>query len=149
MNVAILIGRLTKDPELRYIPSTGNALTTFSIAVDRAFTGKDGQKQTDFFNIVVWGKSAEYCANYLAKGRLAAVKGSIQNRTYDTKEGEKRYITEIVAENVQILEWGDKSERTSNSSFRSASSNQNDNVFEPEGLDSDGFRALDDDDVPF
>lgn len=128
MNSVILIGRLTRDPELRYIPSTGNALTTFSIAVDRAFTGKDGQKQTDFFNIVVWGKSAEYCANYLAKGRLAAVKGSIQNRTYDTKEGEKRYITEIVAENVQILEWGDKSERTSNSSFRSASSNQNDNV---------------------
>ena len=120
MNSVILIGRLTRDPELRYIPSTGNALTTFSIAVDRAFTGKDGQKQTDFFNIVVWGKSAEYCANYLAKGRLAAVKGSIQNRTYDTKEGEKRYITEIVAENVQILEWGDKSERTSNSSFRSA-----------------------------
>ena len=149
MNSVILIGRLTRDPELRYIPSTGNALTTFSIAVDRAFTGKDGQKQTDFFNIVVWGKSAEYCANHLAKGRLAAVKGSIQNRTYDTKEGEKRYITEIVAENVQILEWGDKSERTSNSSFRSASSNQNDNVFEPEGLDSDGFRALDDADVPF
>ena len=149
MNSVILIGRLTRDPELRYIPSTGNALTTFSIAVERASTGKDGQKQTDFFNIVVWGKSAEYCANYLAKGRLAAVKGSIQNRTYDTKEGEKRYITEIVAENVQILEWGDKSERTSNSSFRSASSNQNDNVFEPEGLDSDGFRALDDDDVPF
>lgn len=89
MNSVILIGRLTRDPELRYIPSTGNALTTFSIAVDRAFTGKDGQKQTDFFNIVVWGKSAEYCANYLAKGRLAAVKGSIQNRTYDTKEGEK------------------------------------------------------------
>ena len=149
MNSVILIGRLTRDPELRYIPSTGNALTTFSIAVDRAFTGKDGQKQTDFFNIVVWGKSAEYCANYLAKGRLAAVKGSIQNRTYDTKEGEKRYITEIVAENVQILEWGDKSERTSNSSFRSASSNQNDNVFLLVGLDSDGFRALDDDDVPF
>ena len=149
MNSVILIGRLTRDPELRYIPSTGNALTTFSIAVDRAFTGKDGQKQTDFFNIVVWGKSAEYCANYLAKGRLAAVKGSIEHSTYDTKEGEKRYSTEIVAENVQILEWGDKSERTSNSSFRSASSNQNDNVFEPEGLDSDGFRALDDDDVPF
>ena len=149
MNSVILIGRLTRDPELRYIPSTGNALTTFSIAVERASTGKDGQKQTDFFNIVVWGKSAEYCANYLAKGRLAAVKGSIQNRTYDTKEGEKRYITEIVAENVQILEWGDKSERTSNSSFRSASSNQNDNVFESQGLDSDGFRALDDADVPF
>ncbi len=148
MNSVILIGRLTRDPELRYIPSTGNALTTFSIAVDRTFAGKDGQRQTDFFNIVVWGKSAEYCANYLSKGRLAAVKGSIQNRTYDTKEGEKRYITEIVADNVQILEWGERKEKASNSSYKSASS-QDENVFEPEGLDSDGFRALDDDDVPF
>ena len=127
MNSVILIGRLTKDPELRYIPSTGNALTIFSIAVDRAFSGKDGKKHTDFFNIVVWGKSAEYCANYLAKGRLAAVKGSIQNRTYDTKDGQTRYITEIISENVQILEWGEK--KTSS----------DENVFSP----------IEDDDVPF
>ena len=127
MNSVILIGRLTKDPELRYIPSTGNALTIFSIAVDRAFSGKDGKKQTDFFNIVVWGKSAEYCANYLAKGRLAAVKGSIQNRAYDTKDGQTRYITEIISENVQILEWGEK--KTSS----------DENVFSP----------IEDDDVPF
>lgn len=149
MNSVILIGRLTRDPELRYIPSTGNALTTFSIAVDRAFTGKDGQKQTDFFNIVVWGKSAEYCANYLSKGRLAAVKGNIQNRSYETKEGEKKYITEIIAENVQILEWPDKGERSSNTSYNKSKKPQNSDVFEPEGLDPEGFRALDDDDVPF
>lgn len=104
MNSAILIGRLTRDPELRYIPSTGKAVATFNMAVDRPYTGKDGQKQTDFFNIVVWGKIAENCANYLAKGRLAAIKGSIQNRTYDDMDGVKRYVTEIVADQVQFLE---------------------------------------------
>lgn len=149
MNSVILIGRLTRDPELRYIPSTGNALTTFSIAVDRAFTGKDGQKQTDFFNIVVWGKSAEYCANYLSKGRLAAVKGNIQNRSYETKEGDKRYVTEIIAENVQILEWPDKGDRPAGSSYNKSQKSQSSDVFEPDGLDPEGFRALDDDDVPF
>ena len=79
-------------------------MATFNIAVDRPYTGKDGQKQADFFNIVVWGKIAENCANYLKKGRLAAIKGSIQNRTYDDMDGVKRYITEIVADQVQFLE---------------------------------------------
>lgn len=104
MNVAMLIGRLTRDPELRYIPSTGKAVASFNIAVDRTFTGKDGQKQTDFFNIVVWGKIAENCANYLAKGRLVGIKGQIQNRTYDDMDGAKRYITEVIADQVQFLE---------------------------------------------
>ena len=138
MNIVILIGRLTRDPEIRYIPSSGNAVTNFDIAVDRSYQGSDGNKKTDFFKIEVWGKKAESCANYLAKGRLVAVKGSIQNRSYDTTEGEKRYITEIVAENVQFLEWGDKNKAP-----------ETNNTYEPEGLDSDGFRALDDADVPF
>lgn len=141
MNSVILIGRLTRDPELRYIPDSGKALTTFSLAVDRGYTGKDGQKQTDFFNIVVWGKSAEYCANYLTKGRLAAVKGNIQNRSYETKEGDKRYVTEIIAENVQVLEWPDKGS--------SSSKAENKDVFDSKELDPEGFRAIDDDDVPF
>ena len=104
INCAILIGRLVADPELRYIPSTGKAVATFSMAVDRPFTSKDGQKQTDFFNIVVWGKIAENCANYLAKGRLAAIKGQIQNRSYEDNNGAKKYITEIVADEVQFLD---------------------------------------------
>lgn len=153
MNTVMLIGRLTKDPELRYIPSTGNALTTFSLAVNRDFKTKDGQRIADFFNIVVWGKSAEYVANYLSKGRLAAVRGRIENRSYETKEGEKRYITEIIAENVEVLEWGDKGERAAGNtgSYRpsESASAASSNVFEPEGLDPDGFRALDDEDVPF
>ena len=104
LNVCVMTGRLVADPELRYIPSTGKAVATFSVAVDRGFTGKDGQKQTDFFNIVVWGKIAENCANYLAKGRLAARKGSIQNRSYEDNNGAKKYITEIVADEVQFLD---------------------------------------------
>ncbi|MDO5061877.1 MAG: single-stranded DNA-binding protein [Peptostreptococcaceae bacterium] len=131
MNVCILIGRLTKDPELRYTQS-GTAVASFSMAVDRQFTGKDGQKQVDFFNVVAWGKQGENVANYLTKGKQVAVKGSIQNRSYETQSGEKRYITEIVAENVQFL--GSKGD--------GGGGNQA-GGFEPE------YRELEDDDTPF
>ena len=105
MNSVILIGRTTKEPELKILANSGTAVANFNIAVDREFQVKGKDKMTDFFNIVIFGKTAEYAANYLKKGKLCAVKGSIQNRTYDTKEGEKRYITEIVADRLQILEW--------------------------------------------
>lgn len=134
MNVCILVGRLTKDPELRYTQS-GTAVASFSMAVDRTFVGKDGQKQADFFNIVVWGKSAENVANYLAKGKQVAVKGSIQNRSYETQNGEKRYITEIVAENVQFL--GSKGDGNG------GNQNNSNGGFEA------GYQAIEDDDVPF
>ena len=104
MNVAMIIGRLVADPELRYIPSTGKAVATFSVAVDRGFKGADGQKQTDFFNVVVWGKTAENCSNFIGKGRQVAIKGSIQNRSYEDNNGAKKYITEIVADEVQFLD---------------------------------------------
>ena len=105
MNNVILIGRTTREPELKILANSGTAVANFNIAVDRKFQVKEKDKMTDFFNIVIFGKTAEYAANYLKKGKLCAVKGSIQNRTYDTKEGEKRYITEIVADRLQILEW--------------------------------------------
>jgi len=152
MNVAILIGRLTKDPELRYIPSTGKAVATFSIAVDRPFSGKDGKKQADFFNIVVWGKIAENCANYLAKGRLAGIKGQIQNRSYDTQAGEKRYVTEIVADTVQFLE---KATGANPGSYQPDKNNSAAAAFDvpegftPKGLDDEGYRALEGDDGLF
>ena len=146
MNIAILIGRLTKDPELRYIPSTGKAVATFGLAVDRPFTTKDGQQQTDFFNIVVWGKIAENCANYLAKGRLAAIKGQIQNRSYDTQAGEKRYVTEIIADTVQFLE---KASTNNVNNTEGADIYGGAEAFSPKGLDEEGYRALEDDDVPF
>jgi single-strand DNA-binding protein len=103
LNRVILIGRLTKDPELRYTPS-GVAVTQFSLAVDRPFTNQQGEREADFINIVTWRQLAETCANYLRKGRLTAVEGRIQVRHYDNNEGKRVYVTEVVADNVRFLE---------------------------------------------
>lgn len=102
LNRIVLIGRLTKDPELRYTPN-GKPVASMTLAVDRAFKGANGEKETDFINIVVWGKQAESSAEYLAKGKLAAVDGRLQIRTYDGTDGQKKWITEVVADNVRFL----------------------------------------------
>jgi len=104
MNKVVLIGRLTKDPELKFTPGTGTAVATFTLAVDRRFS-KDGQKEADFIPIVVWGKQAESTANHSAKGKLISIAGRIQTRSYDAKDGTKRYVTEVVADEVQFIEW--------------------------------------------
>ena len=106
MNKVVLIGRLTKDPDLRYT-SGGIAVTRFTLAVDRGFKGQDGEKQTDFIPIVVWRGAAESCAKYLQKGRLVAVAGRIQTGYYD-KDGQRHYTTDVVADEVRFLEWGNK-----------------------------------------
>lgn len=103
MNHVVLIGRLTKDPELRYTPN-GVAVANFSLAVDRDFVNQAGERETDFIPVVVWQKLAETCANYLRKGRLAAVQGRLQVRSYETQEGQRRWISEVVASNVQFLD---------------------------------------------
>jgi single-strand DNA-binding protein len=104
LNRVILIGRLTKDPELRYTPA-GVAVAQFTLAIDRPFTNSQSkERETDFLNIVTWNKLAETCANYLRKGRLTAVEGRIQTRNYDNSEGKKVYVTEVVADNVRFLE---------------------------------------------
>lgn len=105
LNRVVLIGRLTKDPELRYTPN-GVATTSFTLAVERPFKTKDGEKETDFIPIVTWRQTAEACANYLKKGRLCAVEGRMQVRHYE-KEGSRIYVTEIVADNVRFLERGE------------------------------------------
>ncbi|CAI3542935.1 MULTISPECIES: single-stranded DNA-binding protein [Clostridium] len=97
MNKVVLIGRLTKDPELRFIQGTGTAVTTLTLAVDR-YNTKTGQKEADFIPIVIWGKQSENVANYLTKGSQAAISGRIQTRNYEAKDGNKRYITEVVAD---------------------------------------------------
>ena len=109
LNKAILIGRLTRDPELR---STSNdiSVTSFTVAVDRNFTNQQGEKETDFIPVVAWRKLAETCAKYLAKGRLVAVSGRMQVRSYEGKEG-KRNITEVVADEVQFLERAESKEK--------------------------------------
>lgn len=105
MNKVFLIGRLTADPELRYTPS-GSAVCNFRIAVDRRFTNQNGEREADFFNVVVWNKSAENCAKYLSKGRQTAVEGRLQNRSFDGNDGQRRNVTEIVADNVEFLSNG-------------------------------------------
>ena len=102
MNKVILIGRLTKDPELRYT-SSNVPTASFSIAVDRPFTNQSGEREADFINIVVWRKQAENCKNYLSKGSQVAVEGRIQTRNYDDKDGKRVYVTEVIADNVQFL----------------------------------------------
>ncbi|MBW7475922.1 single-stranded DNA-binding protein [Paenibacillus oenotherae] len=105
LNRVILIGRLTKDPELRYTPS-GHATSTFTLATDRPFSSGQGEREADFIPIVTWRQTAEACANYLRKGRLCAVEGRIQTRNYENNEGRRVYITEVVADNVRFLERG-------------------------------------------
>lgn len=102
LNRIVLIGRLTRDPELRYTPN-GRAVCSFTLAVDRPFANQEGNREADFINIVVWSKQGENCAQYLAKGRLAAVDGRLQIRSYDGNDGQRRYVTEVVADNVRFL----------------------------------------------
>jgi single-strand DNA-binding protein len=103
LNTVILIGRLTRDPELRYTPS-GTAVCTFSLAVDRPFTNQQGERETDFIDIVVWRKEAETVAQHLTKGRLAAVRGRLQIRSYETQDGQRRRVAEVVADTVRFLD---------------------------------------------
>jgi len=104
-----LIGRLTRDPELRYTP-TGVAVTQFTLAVDRPFSNNQNEREADFIPVVTWRQLAETCANYLRKGRLAAVEGRIQVRNYDNNEGKKVYVTEVIADNVRFLESANRGE---------------------------------------
>ncbi|MGE7623574.1 single-stranded DNA-binding protein [Viridibacillus sp. NPDC096237] len=103
INRAILVGRLTKDPELRYSQS-GVAVARFTLAVNRTFKDVDGEKQADFINIVVWRKQAENTANFLKKGSLAGIEGRIQTGSYEGQDGKRIYTTEVVADSVQFLE---------------------------------------------
>jgi single-strand DNA-binding protein len=105
LNQVVLIGRLTKDPEMRYTQN-GTAVTSFTLACDRPFTTGTGQREADFIPIVVWRKQAESCGKYLSKGSLTAVVGRIQTRSYDDQNGQKRYVTEVVADNVRFLPTG-------------------------------------------
>ena len=102
MNRVVLIGRLTKDPELRYTPSN-TAVATFTIAVNRP-KRQDREQEADFVNIIVWGKQAENCNKYIEKGSKVAIEGRIQTRSYDGADGKKKYVTEVVGENVQFLD---------------------------------------------
>lgn len=140
MNKVVLIGRLTKDPELKFTPGNGTAVATFSLAVDRRFTSKDGQREADFINVVAWGKTAELVANYMGKGRLLGVSGRIQTRNYEAKDGTKRYITEVVAEEVQFLDKGTGARQPQANADREDNNNVNYN---------EDITPIDDGEIPF
>lgn len=105
MNKCILVGNLTRDPELTQTPS-GVSVCKFSIAVNRNYTNASGEREADFINIVAWRNTAENCGKYLTKGKKVAICGQIQTRSYEDKEGGKRYITEVIADEVEFLGGG-------------------------------------------
>lgn len=133
MNKIIISGRLVRDCDVRYT-TTGKVVCQFTLAVDRPFTNQDGQREADFINIVVWGKIAELCGNSLAKGHRALVEGRLQLRSYDGKDGGKRYVTEVVANSVEFLE---------------RKLNQETAGEPPSPMDSFGSKAEFDEEIPF
>lgn len=103
MNKAVLLGRLTRDPEVRYTP-TQKVVCQFTVAVDRPFLNQEGKREADFIPVVVWGKAAELCGNSLAKGHRILVEGRLQIRSYDGKDGNRHWVTEVIANSVEFIE---------------------------------------------
>ena len=101
LNVVALLGRLTADPELK-TTTNGNIVTTFTLAVNRSFVGQNGERQADFIDIVAWRATAEFVTKYFKKGQMMALQGSLQTRTYEDKQGNKRKVTEVVADSVHF-----------------------------------------------
>ncbi|MBC2303411.1 single-stranded DNA-binding protein [Listeria booriae] len=157
MNRVVLVGRLTKDPELRYTPA-GVAVTTFTLAVNRNFTNQNGEREVDFINCVAWRKAAENAANFLKKGNLAGVDGKIQTRNYEGQDGKRIYVTEVLAEAVQFLEprkaqeGAHTSQNQNQSNYTQNANNQN---TAPYKANNDPFANsgkpidISDDDLPF
>ncbi len=150
MNKVILIGRLTKTPELRMTQS-GIASANFTVAVQRPFTNQDGNRDADFVNCVVWRKQAENLTKYCSKGSQIALEGRIQTRNYDAEDGTKRYVTEVVADNITFL----GSKNTNSDNALSTSESVVNQTVETTDVDEDPFKdfgdevVLSDDDLPF
>ncbi|MCI8487876.1 single-stranded DNA-binding protein [Pumilibacter intestinalis] len=138
MNKCILVGNLTRDPELTQTTS-GVSMCRFSIAVNRSYANANGEREADFINIVTWRGLAENCGKYLAKGRKVAVCGSIQTRSYDDKDGNRRYATDVVADDVEFIGGGNSDGGASPAPERSAA---------PKKLTSE-LKPIEDDGLPF
>lgn len=149
VNKVIILGRLGQDPEMKYTPN-GSAVCNFSLATTESWTDKSGQKQdrTEWHRIVVWGKLAELCNQYLAKGRQAFIEGKLQTRSWDDKDGNKRYTTEILASTVQFIggQASANNERHVDSSFSQAAPSNNDMAGDY-NIQTDAHFASDD--IPF
>ena len=142
MNKAILIGNLASDPETRTTQS-GIAQCTFRLAVQRRFANQQGVREADFLQIVCWRQTAELCARYLSKGRKVAVEGSIQTRSYDAQDGTKRYVTEIVADNIEFLSSREEGQRGGYDAPAAPAPRQQ------APMSNGGFTEVDDDELPF
>ncbi len=142
MNKVILMGRLTKDPEMRYTSASNIARCTFSLAVDRRFVKQGEERQSDFFNVVAWRNQAEFCSKYFTKGMRVLVAGSLQNRSWDDNEGKKHYVTEVIAEEAYFAD-GRKNE--GGASFRPSGPASFSGESQAEGY----FPTDDEDELPF
>ena len=153
MNSVELIGRLTRDPDVRYTSGSQMAVATFTIAIDRPQRQDGGEKQTDFPRITVFGRQAETCEKYLKKGRLVAIQGRIQTGSYQNKNGDTVYTTDVVANRVEFIDWGGQNGQggqgfsRSSDYQQSAPAPQAPQAQEPDDM-PDSFEAIDED-VPF
>lgn len=155
INNLTLVGRLTKDPDLKYT-GNGTAVAAFTLAVNRNFTNQSGEREADFINCVIWRKPAETLANYAKKGVLIGVTGRIQTRSYDNQQGQKVYVTEVVADNFQLLEnkKADSSQNTQGGGVSNSQTNnytrnqQNSNNDESDPFGNSSI-DISDDDLPF
>ena len=138
MNSVELIGRLTKDPEVRYTSGSQMAVATLTVAIDRP-PDKNGQKQTDFPRVIVFGKQAENCEKYLKKGRMIAVQGRIQTGSYKNKDGDTIYTTDVAANRIEFIDWGNKSDKGEQGKNKSENN---------EPVQEEDFEEMDED-VPF
>lgn len=150
INRAVLTGRLTRDPEVRYTQS-GTAVASFILAVDRQFTNQQGQREADFINCVIWRKAAETFANFTHKGSLVGVEGRIQTRNYENQQGARVYVTELVVENFSFLESNPNSaNRTQHNNNHEQQQHPTNNNYGGKQPDiNDGAIDISDDDLPF
>jgi len=145
MNRVDLVGRLTRDPELRHT-SSGRAVCQINLAINRTFTNQNGEREADFINVVVWDKQAENVSKYVAKGRLVSVEGRLQSRSYDDKDGKKVYVTEVIANSVQFLSAGNTN-GSNNNGYSTSENNPFD--FETEATFSKNVESISVEKDPF
>lgn len=145
INNVTLVGRLTKDADLRYT-SDGTATATFSLAVNRPFKSASGEREADFINCVIWRKNAENFANFTRKGSLVGITGRIQTRNYENKEGQRVYVTEVVAENFALLE--SKKDGASNGQTGQSNNRSSHQPNDPFNSHSEPY-SINSDDLPF
>ena len=138
MNKAILMGRLTRDPDVRYTTTNNTMVVQFALAVNRRFAKEGEERQADFINIVAWDKTAEFCSKYFKKGQQVGIIGRIQTRNYDDKDGKKVYVTEVVAEEAYFADT-----KKEDSPFG------NQPVSNPFATPNNEFKPVTDDDLPF